>query len=56
VTLAEVRQALDAFAALVEDSDRAEATLRHLAGQPNAPRIGLARSGTARALDDRSHP
>ena len=31
VTLAELRQALDAFAALVEDGDRAEATLARLA-------------------------
>ncbi|MEJ7656895.1 MAG: hypothetical protein WKF33_07685 [Thermoleophilaceae bacterium] len=30
VTLAELRQALDAFAALVEDADAAEATLRRL--------------------------
>ena len=32
VTLAQVRQALDAFAALVEDADSAEASLRRLAG------------------------
>jgi len=33
VTLAELRQALDAFAVLVEDADGAEATLRRLAGR-----------------------
>ncbi len=32
VTLAELRQALDAFAVLVEDADGAEASLRRLAG------------------------
>ena len=33
VTLADLRQALDAFAVLVEDTDRAEASLRRLAGR-----------------------